>query len=363
MAKLGEVKDSYIIVGAGVFGSSVALHPIQKYPFATVTLIDRTSFPSQAGASWDCNKVIRADYTNALYMELGMEAMEWWRSDPLYQAFYHESGLVWVDNKGLPRTIINNYKKLNANDKYRLVSPEEAKQLWNGIHADANYRGVTEMLVNESSGWADATAALTKVIETAVTSGVKYVVADVEAVVFDDQGSSTGVRTEKGDLLTAAHIILATGAMTAKLLADSAPQRKEMQVGDRVVAAAICTGMVTLDNEDAEYFGSGPVFIHEIGNTLGQQVFKKSASALTSRTGGSIPPNTANQLKFYRDVSFTNTIYHEASRQSISMPPIKHDYAQWELSPGMQKEVKLVSQGIYGEKGKDWRLENYRICW
>ena len=82
-----------------------------------------------------------------------------------------------------------------------------------------------------------------------------------------------------------------------------------------------------------------------------------------NETGGSIPPNAENQLKFYRDVSFTNTIFHEASGQNISAPPSQHDYAQWELSPGMKQEVGLVSKGIYGEKSKSWELEKFRICW
>lgn len=50
-------------------------------------------------------------------MELAIEAMTWWRTDPLFKPFYHESGLIWVDNKGFPRTVVANYKKLNASDK------------------------------------------------------------------------------------------------------------------------------------------------------------------------------------------------------------------------------------------------------
>ncbi|KUJ24004.1 FAD/NAD(P)-binding domain-containing protein [Mollisia scopiformis] len=233
-------------------GTSVALHLIQKYPSAKVTLIDRTPFPSQVGASWDWKKVVRADYANLLYMELALEAMELWRSDPLYKPFYRESGLVWVDNKGFPQDIIDSYKKLNSTAKSRLIKAEEAKGLWDGIHADADYEGAGDMLLNESSGWAEASAALTKTIEHAVEAGVQYVGGDVEAVVFDDQGASTGVRTTKGDVLSASHIILATGATTAKLIADSVPKRPEMQVAGRVVAAAICTAMTILSDEEAE---------------------------------------------------------------------------------------------------------------
>lgn len=51
--------QSYIIVGAGVFGVSTAYTLIQKYPQASVTLVDRDAFDaeSRVAASWDWNKV------------------------------------------------------------------------------------------------------------------------------------------------------------------------------------------------------------------------------------------------------------------------------------------------------------------
>lgn len=263
-------EHSYIIVGAGIFGASTALHLIAKYPSARVTLIDRTPFPCQVGASWDWNKVIRADYTKLIHMKLALEALESWRTDPLYNPFYHESGLIWLDNAGVPQTIIDNYKHLNASAKYRLIDIEQAKQQWGGLHADANYDTVLNILWNESGGWAEASNALKKVLQIAVDNGVEYVEADIESVVFDKHGSSTGVRSTKGAVWSASRIILATGAMTPKLLADSAPLRKEMQVGDRIKAAAIFTGMATLSDDEAAYFDKGPVFIHDIGASLGQ---------------------------------------------------------------------------------------------
>ncbi|KAK0653130.1 sarcosine oxidase-like protein [Cercophora newfieldiana] len=347
MADPAVAHDAYVIVGAGVFGSSIALHLIREYPSAHIVLIDRAPFPSQVGASWDWNKVIRADYTNPLYVRLALEAMEHWRADPLYEPFYHQSGLAWVDNKDLARTIVDNYDKLGASEKTRLITPDEARGLWGGVHSDANYYDSTEVFLNESSGWADAAKTLTKVIETAVAAGVKYVVAEAKEIVFDEQGSTVGIRTAKGELLSASHVILATGATTAKLLADSAPQRKEMQADGRVIAAAICEGMVTLSDEDAAYFRQGPCFLCELGYTQ----------------GGSMPPTSDNQLKIYRDQSFTNTVYHEASGQHISIPPESTDYGQWELSPLMKEEVSLVFKGIFGKKAENWEFHNYRVCW
>ncbi|KAK9769255.1 putative FAD dependent oxidoreductase domain-containing protein [Seiridium cardinale] len=348
-----KTDDTYVVVGAGVFGTSVAFHLIQTYPSADVVLIDRGPFPHEAGASWDWNKAVRADYTNPLYMELALEAMELWRSDPLYKTYYHQSGLVWLDNKGLPQTIIDNYNKLNASENYRMSNPEEVRKLWDGVHENADYTNVTDIFINESSGWVEATKALTRVIEAALAAGVRYIAADIKEVIFDDHGAAKGVQTSSGDALLAKHVILATGAYTPKLLMDSAPERKEIHAGHRIVAAGICETLVNLNDEEAKYFRQGPVFVHEVGETLGSW----------NATGGVIPTNPENQIKFYRDVSFTNTILHEAAGQNISVPPNRADYDQWNLSPGMKTEVGLTVKGIYGDKSADWKFTDYRICW
>ena len=69
---MGSSTQSYLIVGAGVFGVSTAYHLIQKYPHASVTLVDRDAYDadSRVAASWDWNKVVRADYDDLVYCRL-----------------------------------------------------------------------------------------------------------------------------------------------------------------------------------------------------------------------------------------------------------------------------------------------------
>lgn len=80
-------------------------------------------------------------------------------------------------------------------------------------------------------------------------------------------------------------------------------------------------------------------------------------------TGGVIPPNPENQLKFYRDQSFANTIFHETAQQNISAPPEKADYDQWNVSVGMKTEIRRTVKGVYGNKSDNWEIKDYRICW
>ena len=90
---------SYVIVGAGVFGTSTAYHLIQRHPDANITLIDRDAVDAETrvAASWDWNKVVRADYADPEYCRLALEAKKIWSGDdPLWNRHYHQSGIYWI---------------------------------------------------------------------------------------------------------------------------------------------------------------------------------------------------------------------------------------------------------------------------
>jgi hypothetical protein len=83
---------------------------------------------------------------------------------------------------------------------------------------------------------------------------------------------------------------------------------------------------------------------------------------LTSLQGGNIPPNSDDELKFWQEASFMNTVEH-SSGQLISMPPNEPDYGQWNVSQKMKDEVALLNQSVFGAEGRSFHIENYRICW
>ena len=254
-----------VIVGAGAFGVSTAYSLIKERPSAHVILIDEAR---EQGASFDPSKVVRADYGDKLYMKIALEALDLWRSDPLFRPFYHETGLVWVDSDDSLQRITENYQHFGAKKAYELTDSKDLKALPR-IYQDANFTGVNKVFINHNGGWVEAADALKSVLQSAVDYGVEYREATVEAVLFDDEGNCVGVKTSLGETLNATHVVLAAGAAIPKLLADSAPEREEMQVGDRLRAAAICEATVQLSPEQAEDFHGGPVFVHEVAPTQG----------------------------------------------------------------------------------------------
>lgn len=254
----------YIIVGSGVFGASTALTLIRKHPNASITLIDRDSFtaPFRVAASWDWNKVIRADYSDIAYTRLGLEAQRLWRTDPIWKPFYHESGVAWISPTEFADKVLKNFAELDVEVDIQAYSVEEAKVLYGGMFEDADFTGVKQVLVNKTSGWAEAKEALRNTIEAAVELGVKYVTDEVKAIELDGS-RCCGVKTVNGESITADRVILCTGAFTPKLLIDSAPEWKELHAGGRMIAAAVTEAIQPLAPEQRPILSTMPVGIND----------------------------------------------------------------------------------------------------
>lgn len=254
---------SYLIVGAGVFGVSTAYHLLRKYPQASVTLVDRDGFEaeSRVAASWDWNKVVRADYDDFTYCQLALEAQEIFKTDPLWQPYFKQTGVYWICRSDYAQNVIGHHKQLGHGDDIIALPVAEAKLLFGGVFKDADYSGAKEVLVNKSSGYALAGDALKAVTRETVRLGARYVTAEVESLEINGQGSCTGVKTVSNGTLRADHIIVCTGAYTAKLLELSAIQtgRKELRAEDRILAAGIATGLAQLDEKQYEKYAKMPV--------------------------------------------------------------------------------------------------------
>ncbi|TGO38579.1 hypothetical protein BHYA_0072g00420 [Botrytis hyacinthi] len=342
------IDTSYLIVGSGVFGTSTAYHLSLAHPTSSITVLDRSSsFPCSVAASHDYNKIVRADYEDIFYCELALKAREMWKNNPLYKPYYHESGFVIVDDTGLGRRIIDNYENLGVSDHHaRIVGPDEMKSLYGGLFQGTDWRGVKEVFINEGSGWAEATKAVREVTEMAMANGVKFVKGDVENLVFTVDGDCIGVMTKDGRTFRADKIILSTGAGTAKLLADSAPQMHHFLAEDRITAAAIVSGHVNLSETEYDRIKKTPVFDHAVGDVL-----------------GAVLPPTEGILKFYLDVTLKNTSLHERSGHMISAPPDEADQAQHKVPKRLQEECYRVMKGIYSELAEDLKFNSFRMCW
>jgi len=256
-----EDRQSYIIVGAGCLGASTALHLIKSKPHAKVMLIDRTAFPCPSAASYDVNKVVRTDYRDPFYMKLSMEAFKAWYEDPILKPFYHESGILFADTIEENNKIVNNYNTIQGYSPAAPLSLDEVKSRFGGVFKDSSFQEDSTFLFNSVAGWVEATDALAAVIQSAIDLGVEYVESAITKILFDDENndSSTGVSGSDGKFYNADNIILCTGPYTAQLLADSAPNRPEMQTDGRLVAAAIPTCLFKVPQSEMPKFDKSPI--------------------------------------------------------------------------------------------------------
>ncbi|RYP27058.1 hypothetical protein DL767_007832 [Monosporascus sp. MG133] len=348
-------KPSYLIIGAGVFGVSTAYHLITEHPDSSVTLVDRDAFDaySRVAASWDWNKAVRADYGDIVYCQLAIEAQDVFKSDPLWKPYFHETGVYWICRGEHAQDVINNYRKLGRKADISAVPIDEARKMYGGLFEDADYAGAKEVLVNRTSGWAAAGDCLRAVTRKALDLGVKYVTADIASLQIENDGRCSGVKTAKGAVLTASHVILCTGAFTPKLLELSAASsgRNDLRAGSRIVAGGITTGMATLDEESYKKFAAMPVGFQE--------------NPTDPRTGpfiGSLPPTADRELKWWGQTIFTNTREVVPGR-FISAPPAEPDYAQWKVPGKLKEDIRYSNRVFYGNKGATWKMEKHRICW
>jgi sarcosine oxidase / L-pipecolate oxidase len=339
--------NSYVIVGAGVMGLSTALHLKESIPDASVTLLDRGPAPYPSAASSDLNKIVRADYPDMAYMKLGLEAVDKWRNDKLYFPWYHESGILLADEVNMGAGAYANYKTLGIDPGVSFLSADEARTKF-PVFKNSDWTGVDKMFYNSRSGWAEADKVVAAVFEAATNAGVNFVQATVSKLLLNEDGDCTGVIAEDGSTIQGRYVLLCTGAGTAKLLADSAPERKNLQVKGRLTAAGACSCIVKCAPEHRHLYQDAPVHILGI-HTRGENV----------------PMDKEGRLKFNLILSFTNNEYHEASGQTISVPPTDMKQTTWsqDVPSKLKDDLTRVVRHICGSDAPGLSVESFRMCW
>lgn len=227
---------SYIIVGSGNFGAAAALTLAKRGGDVKVTLVDTAAYPNPRAASHDVSKIVRDDYPDTLYMRMLMKAMPAWRESDLFKQWYHEVGMLRADTSSFGEESIAAYKAMGIANNSEFLPVDEVRRRWNGAFATTNFGNLSTVLYNPSVGYAEADKALGAVVQAAVDNGVEYCIGEMERLTFGPVGECTGILLKSGETLQADNVLMATGARTAALLADSAPDNKKLHIGDRLLA-------------------------------------------------------------------------------------------------------------------------------
>jgi len=248
-------REKIVIIGAGTFGLSTALHLLRNGQ-KNVTLIDPYAVPSPLSAGNDVNKILQTSSDSDFYAKLGMEALSAWRSDPVFSPALHETGIIYAALNEKERASIDHryeYLKRRGDNVKRLNNPQDYAAVINGTSpAGGQYQGWYGYVQENNCGWTFARLALENCARECVKLGANFVVDAAEEIIYDSSGRCCGVRTYSGTIFPADKTVICAGACSHKLL----------NFGNQLLAKCWTVGHIKLSEEEARALKNMPVVLN-----------------------------------------------------------------------------------------------------
>ncbi|KAJ4381480.1 hypothetical protein N0V86_002839 [Didymella sp. IMI 355093] len=350
-----EREPSLLIIGAGTFGTSLAVHASKAYSDASkITIVDRWSpdgpVQDKNAAAIDINRIIRTDYTSPLYCDLANEAIHFWFWGMEVQGHFHKAGWTVFDGpnqseefrSGVRKTFeergSNVIKEVNANDFIK------EHEVLSGLHGNKLGKGY----FNPEAGWVDAASATKAYLRVAESRGAKRVTGEVEELLLRDDGKgSAGVRLQDGTVLEADSVVIAAGAWTSSLLS---PLEDKLKIADenlverQVTAVGRLSAYYDLSQEEAKHMMETKLPVVVIGGEV-----------------DIIPPYYHLPALKVNDIKteFINTITTATGRR-ITAPSKNH---QMQVPTKLMQESENVVKNNMPEWTKNRGPDRWRICY
>ncbi|KAH7376845.1 FAD dependent oxidoreductase [Plectosphaerella cucumerina] len=243
--------ERILVVGAGVFGLSIALE-LRQRGHSNITVIDRMLPPVADGSSNDANRIIRPDYVDPFYAKLATEAVNEWKSSDLYKPHYHEAGFTLVSEvkhdeflergKRAIERQGNKFVEFKTTEELRRLRPE----LKDMTFPFSGY-------ISKNAGWADAAGAVSAVAARCSELGITFITGPagtMTSLKTDAQSRRfLGVNVASGPPILASKVILATGAWT----------NHYVDLGHAITSSAQPVGFIQLTAQEALSLADMPV--------------------------------------------------------------------------------------------------------
>ncbi|KAJ3543506.1 hypothetical protein NM208_g2130 [Fusarium decemcellulare] len=336
MPSVPSKDDTIVIVGAGVFGLSTALE-LKKRGYKDVTVLDRFQPPVVDGSSVDISRIIRVEYADELYGKMAREALQGWTTS--YQDHFHASGFVMLGESGNPYLAKTESVSGTLGDGAETESYADATKLYNRYPDFPSKLNDMSAFVNTKGGWADAESSIRQLSQECSRAGVNFITGN-RGIVTSLQHSGkrvTGVNVAQGPPISAAQVILSTGAWTNRLLSLS----------HATTASGQPVGFIQLSEEEADSLRDIPVIIDLV---TGVFVFP--------------PTPDTNILKLARHgYGFASTVEVEDGRRVISSPNLTSNnaasgYLPNDADDGLREGLRRLLP-----KFGDHPWSRRRLCW
>jgi glycine/D-amino acid oxidase-like deaminating enzyme len=206
----------YLIVGAGVVGTSLAFHLATRRP-GRITLLDKGHVAE--GGSGRSSALIRMHYSFPAEVRLAvksLEIFEHWREIVGFPGDFRRTGFVRIVEPGeIERLRLNVAMQRECGADARVVSRQELKE----IEPDWNVDDVPAAAYEPGSGYGDGAGVAGDFLAAARDRGVEYLPQTRVLGLRAEGGRIRGVSTDKGDI-DAPLVALATGAWTRPLVRE-----------------------------------------------------------------------------------------------------------------------------------------------
>jgi sarcosine oxidase/L-pipecolate oxidase len=350
-----EQEPSLLIVGAGTFGTSLAVHASKAYSDASkITIVDSWSpdgpVQDKTAAAIDINRIIRTDYTSPLYCNLANEAIHFWFWGMEVQGHFHKAGWTVFDGPDQSEKFRSGVRATFEGRGSNVIKEVEAKDvikehdLLQGIDGDKLGKGY----FNPEAGWVDAASATKAYLRIAESRGVKRVTGEVDELLLRDDGKGlAGVRLHDGTMLKANKVLLAAGAWTSSLLS---PLEDKLNIADKdqierqVTAVGRLSAYYDLSQEEATHMMDTKLPIVVIGGEV--DIIPPYYH---------LPSLKVNDIK----TEFTNTITTTSGRR-ITAPSKRN---QMQVPAKLIQESEKVIKSNMPEWTKNRSPDRWRICY
>lgn len=219
---------SILVVGAGTWGCSTALH-LARRGYKNITVLDKYEVPSPISAGNDVNKIVEQGSFQST--ESGQEdvtpilldlATKGWMTDPVFMPFYHDTGYIVCAHTldGLEQLTTREQIDEKSTDFEWLDSPAAFQATMPKGVLTGKFPGWKGGFKRKGAGWVFARGALVAAHQEAKKLGVKFITGpdgDVTQL-MEENGAIIGAETSSGAKYHANTTILSAGANAPQLL-------------------------------------------------------------------------------------------------------------------------------------------------
>ncbi|KAF3482871.1 fructosyl amine:oxygen oxidoreductase [Arthroderma uncinatum] len=214
-----------IIVGAGTWGISTALH-LARRGYTAIKVLDPYPVPSPISAGNDVNKILEladSPETNYVSTTLAKAAVSGW-NDPVFQPYFHETGaIIAATSVGAREYITSGGGMTAANGWIPLSTAQEFRDTMPEGVLTGDFPGWKGWWKKDGAGWVAARKSMESAAREAARLGVTFIsglAGRVTELVYaeDEDGAVRGVRTADGHVHMGVKTILCAGAAAESLL-------------------------------------------------------------------------------------------------------------------------------------------------